>query len=145
MGARPTTDENRLARFLAKVQQEGECLLWRGAKDKDGYGWFIWSYRDQRYAHRVAHELFIGPIPAKIQVLHSCDKPGCVNPDHLFLGTNLDNMRDKVAKGRESHQGRSRQTHCKRGHEFTTENTYLHERKSGGILRQCKTCFRLRG
>lgn len=102
-------------RFMAKVAvQENGCWMWQGAKDKKGYGVFSVGSRynpdgsrrnSMRAAHRVSYELFKGPIPEHdshhgMCVLHKCDTPGCVNPDHLFLGTNLDNVRDMDAKGR---------------------------------------------
>ena len=90
-------------RFESKVAPvpESGCHLWAAARTRKGYGQFIFDGRKQ-YAHRVAWQLAHGPIPAEMLVLHKCDTPACVNPEHLFLGTNVDNMADKVAKGRQS-------------------------------------------
>jgi hypothetical protein len=92
------------ARFWSKVDKKGpdDCWLWLGATDKDGYGIFrpsasVCSAR----AHRVSLQLAQGSLSDDIQVLHECDTPACVNPLHLFEGTHLTNMRDKVAKGRQ--------------------------------------------
>lgn len=60
----------------------------------------FWMLDDHRRASRVAYEIYVGPIPAGLHVLHKCDNPPCVNPDHLFVGTPLDNARDCSAKGR---------------------------------------------
>ena len=68
------------------------CWLWLGFISPDGYG--------TRLAHRRAWELARGPIPDGMLVCHRCDVRHCVNPDHLFLGTHLDNMRDMIRKGR---------------------------------------------
>ena len=75
------------------------CWIWDGCLNPDGYGNVIYKGKIQR-AHRVMYELIKGKIPAGIFVLHKCDQPSCVNPDHLFLGTQKDNMADCVIKGR---------------------------------------------
>lgn len=71
------------------------CYVWRRTKFENGYG----RYRDKR-AHRVAWELVNGGIPYEKLVLHKCDNRPCVNPEHLFIGTQKDNMRDMIAKNR---------------------------------------------
>lgn len=89
------------ARFWAKVDMLGpdECWLWNARKTKTGYGQFS-RKRKPKLAHRVAYELAVGPIPAGLHVLHSCDNPPCCNPAHLHSGTNADNMREKCERGR---------------------------------------------
>jgi len=89
-------------RFWQKVEKTDGCWNWTSAKHPKGYGLFSIKNRNQR-AHRVSYELCKGPIPEGMQVLHECDNPSCVKPEHLFLGTNADNMADKVAKGRQAH------------------------------------------
>lgn len=83
-------------RFWSKVHITDGCWLWTGAL-RNGYGRF--GSRPFKYAHRVSWELANGPT-GDLKVLHRCDNPRCVRPDHLFLGTQLDNMRDRSAKGR---------------------------------------------
>jgi hypothetical protein len=75
------------------------CWLWTGDISGDGYP--VLHFRGRKM-HRVSYTVFIGPIPIGLQVLHHCDTPICVNPEHLFLGTNADNVADKVRKGRQS-------------------------------------------
>jgi hypothetical protein len=72
------------------------CWEWMGSTQR--YGHF--RYPGGQLAHRFSWELENGPVPEGLHVLHKCDNPSCVNPDHLFLGTHDDNMKDKAAKGR---------------------------------------------
>lgn len=75
------------------------CWLWTAAQQKNGYG-HIQFKGSVTLAHRVSYELYVGEIPDGMCVLHNCDTPQCVNPYHLFLGTQKDNMMDKKIKGR---------------------------------------------
>jgi len=86
-------------RFWANIKAQGECWIWTASVDKDGYGKF---YADKKYirAHRWSYQHYNGPIPENMQILHTCDTPGCVNPKHLFAGTSDDNNKDASAKGR---------------------------------------------
>lgn len=109
------------------------CWLWTGPKFSTGYGLIhhegkLWK------AHRLVWVLTFGPIPRGIQCCHRCDRPLCVNPSDLFLGTNRDNQQDKAAKGRHWQQ---KKTACPQGHAYTPENTYIS--KAGH--RRCLTCL----
>jgi len=97
-------------RFWSKAQlaPNNECFPWLGAKHQQGYGTFRYQGKSQ-YAHRVAWILVNGSIPNRLHILHRCDNPGCVRPDHMFLGTNKDNIHDSMVKGRRKgvkHPGR---------------------------------------
>jgi len=98
-------DKSLEERFWEKVNKTDECWVWTGSLSKAGYGQFMGTPRWSRcmLASRVSWILTNGEIPAGLHVLHKCDNPPCVNPDHLWLGTAHDNMRDMVAKGR--HRG----------------------------------------
>ena len=87
------------ARFLTKVNKTDTCWLWTGYKTSKGYGQFGVNYCIVR-AHRVAYELWVGPIPSGLILRHKCDNPSCVNPDHLETGTHQDNANDRVERGR---------------------------------------------
>lgn len=90
-------------RFWTKVDKRGDCWEWRGCVNNKGYGQFSTGDRAHRkliLPHRYSYELSYGTIPPGLFVLHRCDNPRCVRPDHLFLGTNLDNMADMRRKGR---------------------------------------------
>ncbi len=95
-------------RFMSKVSSvmnENECMNWIGCSNR--YGRFTTGSRmdktkTTKLAHRVAYELFVGEIPGGMYVLHRCDNTKCVNFRHLFLGTQLDNMKDMITKGRDN-------------------------------------------
>lgn len=90
-------------RFWKYVDRRGDsdCWNWTGDKIRDGYG-RIWNNGKTRRAHRISWELRYGEVPENMCVLHHCDNPSCVNPAHLYLGTNQDNVNDKVAKSRQA-------------------------------------------
>ena len=91
-------------RFMASVAPvtESGCWIWTGAVCRGGYGKMGAGMRTGKTVktHRVAWELFRGPIPDGDNVLHRCDVPSCVNPNHLWIGSHADNVADKILKGR---------------------------------------------
>src|SRR3990167_10376201 len=91
--------EKSMIRFWNKVNKTNSCWLWIASKFHDGYGQFRHE-GSMKLAHRISYELHYGPIPDELCVCHICDVPSCVNPEHLFLGTQQENMEDKVKKGR---------------------------------------------
>ena len=111
-----------------------DCDLWKGSTIS-GYGRLHIAVIDgkqiQILAHRLVYQQTFGHTD--LCILHSCDTPACINIEHLRAGTYQDNMDDMMQRGR-SHQ--ASQTHCKHGHKFTEENTYI--RKTG--RRQCREC-----
>lgn len=92
-------------RFWSKVDKSGgvnSCWLWTGARLKTGYGKFTVAHQTWDYAHRVAYRLIHGDILPGRVIMHTCDNPSCVNPAHLRMGTAMDNVQDKIAKGRDT-------------------------------------------
>ena len=154
----PRTITDPAIRFWRHVDKSGNCWIWTASRYPNGYGVFGISRKSLMSAHRYSWTLANGEIPPGICVLHRCDVRTCVRPDHLFLGTQQDNLADMTEKGRR--RGRwSRErvnvvdtprqikprmkpgdTHCPRGHEMTPENTYVPRPNQ----RACKACARLR-
>lgn len=95
----PLQVEDIVVRFWQKVDRSGDCWIWTAYRQRAGYGQLTVNRRHW-LAHRFAWLLCNGAIPMALDVLHRCDNPPCVRPDHLFLGTHSDNMKDCVAKGR---------------------------------------------
>jgi len=132
--------------FWSKVDFTENCWVWLGARNRRGYG----THNARSWAHRTSWEWTNGrSVPKGFVVCHACDNPTCVNPDHLWLGTQGDNVRDAVQKGRlkpalvqplaqaEASAWRRQKTHCVQGHEYTPENTMP---QRSGTDRKCRTC-----
>lgn len=117
-------------RFMQKIevgQKETDCWTWIGAKQQY-YGNF-WFENKVQLSHRVSYQLFVGSIPEGQNVLHKCDNGFCVNPEHLFLGTQLDNVRDMAIKGRASFGNRGTSKGQRNGGSKLSENEVLEIRK----------------
>lgn len=94
-------DVSNASEFWRRVEKTDACWLWIGSRRRDGYGRHRVNGTPRRIrAHRLSWEMHFGAIPSGMSVLHHCDNPPCVRPDHLFLGTDTDNTADKVRKGR---------------------------------------------
>lgn len=128
-------------RILSKIQTNPEgCWEWLGAKTKGpgrggGYGRVKVEGKTHR-AHRVAYEIFVGPVPSGLLVCHSCDNRACCNPEHLFLGSHQENMSDMVVKGRAI--GPRGET---QGLSKLTESQVLEIRSSSGLQRELAARF----
>ena len=99
--------------FLGRIKKTKTCWLWQGTTNSYGYGIFLLQGEKSVRAHRYSYELHKGEIQEGMVVMHSCDNPLCVNPDHLSIGTRLDNNRDAVKKCRNAYgekNGHSRLT-----------------------------------
>jgi len=104
---------NKFIDVWKRIDKKGddECWEWKGWLN-NGYGMMRSNYK-YYYTHRLIYELTYGPISDGLFVLHHCDNRRCCNPKHLFLGTHVDNMKDKINKGRQSHPIGIKNNHCK--------------------------------
>jgi len=126
-----------LARFLRYVKQYediDECWMWIGYISGWGYGYFKYRYKMWQ-SHRWIYTYFFGSIPEARIIHHRCHNKLCVNPYHLECLTWLEH--------RQAHAGEeynSTKTHCRKGHEFSRDNTYVYKNKYGIVRRFCKAC-----
>lgn len=128
-----------LKRFITKVSVPllgGGCWDWSAAKNNNGYG-VMHVKVGPRFAHRAAYEHWRGPLIQGLVIDHVCKNTGCVNPAHLQQVT----QRKNVLLGNNFCAKHSKQTHCKRGHEFNLNNTYV-SLSTKTPRRQCKACRR---
>jgi hypothetical protein len=130
-----SSNKTAAARFWNKVCKTKTCWNWIG-NNVYGYGYFAPNGRAGKHirANRFSWFLHYENDPGKRHVLHHCDNPKCVRPDHLFLGGDLENQRDRCLKGRHHNQVK---THCPHGHEYTSANTYVDYRGR----RRCRICI----
>ena len=137
-----------MIRFWKKVDKtpghgpEGDCWLWTGARNPCGYGNLKLDGRNA-LAHRVSWEMRYGPIPSGpghhgTCVLHRCDVPACVNPEHLRLGSQAENVADKYQKGRGRHTGAPGESHWSAR---LTENDVRAIRAAPGTREDIAACF----
>lgn len=96
-------DQKTADRFWSKVAMSADgCWTWKASVNPHGYGQFMLPGHRLTRAHRLAWQIANGPLPDGAVVMHRCDNPPCVNPEHLAIGTQLDNIADMHAKGRAS-------------------------------------------
>lgn len=117
------------------------CWEWNVDSAHHKYGYDMFEIKldgkwKSKQAHRIAWLIFRGAIPDGLSVLHTCDNPPCVNPDHLYLGTHQDNMKDRAT--RKTHP-LSKRTHCNQGHSFSGNNLYIG--LEGRRCRRCRTLY----
>jgi hypothetical protein len=138
------TEPGAYRRFIAKVDASGgpgACHIWTASKTPHGYGHFVVNAATRTYAHRwILGHLRGTPLLRNEYALHKCDNPSCVNPEHLYIGDQAQNMQDCVSRGRLRNpiaDANRLRTHCKRGHEFTEANTY----RTRDGRRRCRACW----
>lgn len=132
-------------RIMNKFTAGDDCWEWKAGRNQSGYGVIGAGGNGGRplRAHRVLYEILVGPIPAGLDIDHLCRNRGCVNPAHLEPVTRSENVRRGIAP-LVTRQRAAERTHCKRGHEFTPENTYMQKLRTGSLARSCRKCAALR-
>lgn len=126
--------ETSIERFEKKIERVpfSTCWLWIASTMRDGYGTFFF-HKKVMLAHRVAWILYKGELPDDIDVLHKCDVKYCVNPDHLYLGSDPDNATDAVIRKRNFN---SAKMECIQGHPLYGANLYVFPNEK----RMCRIC-----
>lgn len=142
----PWTEEKLFDSLLSKAEWVGECLIWQRSKDQDGYGWFYGGRANasgaqkNEKAHRASLSFYLGrDLLPGMKACHTCHNPSCINPIHLYEGTQKNNEQDKILAGRHANQ---KKTHCPSGHMYTEETTY--HRPDNPSWRDCLVCRRKR-
>lgn len=123
-----------MERFESKILRTDTCWIWQAHTQPTGYGQF-WLDGKLHPAHRIAYQLYIGPIPEGLEIDHLCGNPSCVNPAHLEPTSHRVNSQRRFNHA----NGNSVKTHCVRGHELTADNL----RPNQGNHRRCKECARI--
>lgn len=125
-------------RFWTKIQidEDSGCWVWMASRFENGYGGFKFNGKTSK-AHRVSYSQLIEFIPDGLVVRHKCDFKPCVNPNHLELGTQLDNINDSIERGRNNYRKRVR---CPRNHLLINPNIIPSHKKLG--RRGCLACDR---
>lgn len=130
----PAAKDRIMSRILIPKNKD-DCWEWLGFHTKFGYSRINLGFNINPDVHRIMYELVKGKVPKGLELDHLCRNKGCINPDHLEAVTHVENQkRGKVNQNKNK-------THCKRGHEFIKDNTYVN---SKGV-RACKECIKLRG
>lgn len=114
-------ERGRLAHFWQRIRIQGDCWLWTGGKTTNGYG-KVWNGQRMMMAHRWMYEKANGPIPGRLQLDHLCRRRSCVNPKHLQVVTNRENVVLRCTGITAKAFG---QTHCIHGHPFDEKNTRI--------------------
>lgn len=125
-----------IERFWSKVLKGESCWEWSGPQFPNGYGRFNargWDY--SILAHRAVYQLSVGSIPDGMVIMHLCDNRLCVRPDHLRAGTQAENIRDMLSKGRGGRTGPKPRAQCGRGH---GPDWYVHPRTARRVCRPCR-------
>ena len=142
MATQKLTTIERFLNFVSPEPNSG-CWLWLGWVSPQGYGLFrVTQHRQMVRPHRFAYEHFIGPIPVGLEIDHKCRVRCCVNPQHLEAVTHAENMHRGIANNKPGRDAslslRLSRNRCKRGHEYTDQNT---ARRPDGS-RRCRQCYR---